>query len=202
MISPLLSNIVLNGIEEKLGDWAESQQLYRPNGNRIDKKVDRRKSIIYVRYADDFIVMNHNVDIIRKCNIVIENFLSERGLELSQAKTRIIHTRNAFGGYEPGFEFLGFKIRHFDTKKHSAKDNQGRNLGYRLLIFPSMSSRRKHFATIDRILRQHRTASQSQVVKRLNPIIIGWINYFRYSHILTTKIGGYMEQILFNKLKY
>lgn len=51
-------------------------------------------------------------------------------------------------------------------------------------------------------MRLHKTANQSQIVRKLNPIIIGWTNYFRFSHLLTTKIGGYMEKILFNKLMY
>ena len=202
VISPLLSNIALDGIEKRIGDWAENQRLLRPNGKPVDKKKDRRKSIIFVRYADDFVVMNHNLDVIKKCKEIISEFLAERGLEFSDAITKIVNTRKTFENNKPGFEFLGFKIKHFDTKKHSAKNNQGRNIGFRLLIFPSKDSRNKHFAKIDRILRQHKTAKQSQIVKKLNPIIIGWTNYFRFSHILTTKIGGYMEQILFNKLKY
>jgi RNA-directed DNA polymerase len=202
VISPLLSNIALDGIEKRIGDWAETQSLFRPNGKLVDKKKDRRKSIIFVRYADDFVVMNHNLDVIKKCKEIISEFLTERGLELSDAKTRIVHIRIPFEKNEPGFEFLGFKIKHFDTKKHSAKNNQGHNIGFRLLIFPSKNSRNKQFATIDHILHQHKTAKQSQIVRKLNPIIIGWTNYFRFSHLLTTKIGGSMEQILFNKLKY
>ena len=202
VISPLLSNIALDGIEKRISDWAETQRLLRPNGKLVDKKKDRRKSIIFVRYADDFVVMNHNLSLIQKCKEIINEFLTERGLELSDAKTKIVHTRMSFENNKPGFEFLGFKIKHFETKKHSAKNNQGHNIGFRLLIFPSKNSRNKHFATIDRILRQNKTANQSQIVRKLNPIIIGWTNYFRFSHLLTTKIGGYMEQILFNKLKY
>jgi RNA-directed DNA polymerase len=202
VISPLLSNIALDGIEKMIGDWAETQRLLRPNGNLIDKKKDRRTSIIFVRYADDFVVMNHNINVIHKCKEMISEFLAERGLQLSDAKTKIVHTRLPFEDNEPGFEFLGFKIKHFNTKRHSAKNNQGRSVGFRLLIFPSKKSRNKHFATIDRVLRQNKTAKQSQIVRKLNPIIIGWTNYFRYSHFLTTKIGGYMEQILFNKLMY
>ena len=173
VISPLLSNIALDGIEKRIGYWAENQRLFRPNGKLVDNKKDRRKSIIFVRYADDFVVMNHNLDVIKKCKEIIGDFLAERGLALSDAKTKIVHTRISFEKNEPGFEFLGFKIKHFDTKKHSAKNNQGRNIGFRLLIFPSKSSRSKHFEKIDRILRQNKTAKQSQIVRKLNPIIIG-----------------------------
>jgi RNA-directed DNA polymerase len=201
VISPLLSNIALDGIEKRIGDWAETQRLFRPSGKLVDKKKDRRKSIIFVRYVDDFMAMNPNLDIIKKCKEIISEFLAERGLELSDAKTIILHTRIPFEKNEPGFEFLGFKIKHFGTKKHSAENNQGHNIGFRLLIFPNKNSRNKHFATIDHILRQHKTAKQSQIVRKLNPIL-GWTNYFRFSHPLMTKIGGSMEQILFNKLKY
>ncbi len=126
--------------------------------------------------------MNHNLDVIKKCKEIISDFLVERGLELSDAKIKIVHTIIPFEKNEPGFEFLGFKIKHFDPKKHSAKNNQGRNIGFRLLIFPRKNSRNKHFATIDCILRQYKTAKQSQIVRKLNLIIIGWTNYFRFSH--------------------
>jgi RNA-directed DNA polymerase len=112
----LPSNIALDGIEKRIGDWAETQRLFRPSGKLVDKKKDRRKSIIFVRYADDFVVMNHNLDVIKKCKEIISEFLAERGLELSDAKTKVVHTRIPCEKNEPGFEFLGFKIKHFDTK--------------------------------------------------------------------------------------
>jgi RNA-directed DNA polymerase len=130
VISPLFSNIALDGIEKRIGDWAETQRLFCSNGNLVDKKNDRRKSIIFVRYADNFVVMNHNLDVIKKCKEIISEFLAERGLELNDAKTKIVHTRIPFETNEPGFEFLGFKIKQFDTKKHSAKNNQGHNIGF------------------------------------------------------------------------
>jgi RNA-directed DNA polymerase len=202
VISPLLSNIALDGIEKRIGDWAETQRIFRRNGELINRKDRKRKSIHFVRYADDFVVMHHNMDVIKKCREIISEFLTERGLEISDAKTKIVHTRISFEKNEPGFEFLGFKIKHFDTKKHSAKNNQGHNIGYRLLTFPSKNSRNKHFTKIDHVLRKHKTANQSEIVKKLNLIIIGWTNYFRFSHLLTTKIGSSMEQILFNKLRH
>jgi RNA-directed DNA polymerase len=121
VISSLLSNIALDGIEKRIGDWAETQRLFRRNGELINRKDRKRKSIHFVRYADDFVVMHHNLNVIKKCKEIISEFLAERGLEISDAKTKIVHTRISFEKNEPGFEFLGFKIKHFDTKKHSAK---------------------------------------------------------------------------------
>lgn len=158
--------------------------------------------MIFVRYADDFVVMNREAAVIEECEKIISKFLVERGLELSKAKTKIVHSRILYEGAEPGFEFLGFKVKHFDTNKRSAKNNQGQNIGYRLLIFPRNKSRNKHFWVVDSILRRYKHAKQSWIIKKLNPIIIGWTNYFRFSHFLTTKIAASMEQILFMKLKH
>ena len=70
-----------------------------------------------MRYTEDFVVMNHNLGVIKKCKEIISEFLAKRGLEFSDAKTKIIHTRTSFEKNKPGFEFLGFKIKHFNTKK-------------------------------------------------------------------------------------
>jgi len=116
-----------------------------------------------VRYADNFVVISHNLSVIQKYKKTINEFLAGIGLELHDAKTKIVHTRIAFEKNEPSFEFLGFKIKHFnvEAKKHSVKNNQGHNFGFRLLIFLSKNSRIKHFAMIDRILGQNKTAKQS-----------------------------------------
>lgn len=164
-ISPLLSNIALDGIEKMIGDWAETQHLLRPNGNYISNKKERRRSVMFVRYADDFVVMNRNLNVIQECKKIINKFLAERGLELNEAKTKIIYTRIPFENNEPGFEFLGFKIKHFDTKRHSAKNNLGCSIGFRLLTFPSKDSRIKHFARIDSILR-------TNIRLRANPTLL------------------------------
>jgi len=111
VLSPLLNNIALDG---KL----------------IDKKKDRRKSIIFVRCVDDFVVINHNLSVIQKCKKIINEFLAGKGLELNDTKTEMVHTRIAFEKNEFSFEFLGFKIKHFNVKKHSAKNNQGHNFGF------------------------------------------------------------------------
>ena len=119
----MLSNIALNRLEKRLGDWAENQRLYRPNGEIVDRKSERRTSIHYVRYADDFVIMNYSLEVVWKCKKLTEEFLRDRNLELSDAKTKVIHTRLCFDGNKPGFEILGFKIKHFNTKRHGLKDN-------------------------------------------------------------------------------
>ena len=202
VISPLLSNIALHGLEKVIGDWAENQRLLRRDGKPLDRKSARRKAVHVIRYVDDFVIMHRELWVIKECQKLVSNFLAERGLAFNEVKTKIVHTRLKFNNNPAGFEFLGFKVKHFSTKKHSAKDNQGNQIGYRLIIFPTMKSRKKHFRSIDKIIRKYKTAKQSYIIKKLNPIVTGWTNYFRFSHFLTTKIGGSMEHILYQKLVY
>src|SRR5262249_30801353 len=86
IISPLLLNIELNGLQERLAAKYGS-----------------------VRYADDFIVTASSQEEIEKVRPVIEEWLQERGLALHPEKTRIVHI-------EDGFNFLGFSVRQYRGK--------------------------------------------------------------------------------------
>jgi RNA-directed DNA polymerase len=200
VISPLLSNIALDGMEKIIGDWAKNQKLLRPNGNPIDSKKARRKAIHFIRYADDLVIMHRDLDVVKSCRVILNKFLAERGLALSEAKTKIVHTRLPFELNKPGFEFLGFTIKHFDTYHRSSLTAHRKRIGYRLLAYPSKTSRDKHFQKINDFLNKFKTAKQSYIISKLNPMIIGWMNYFKFSHILTTSIAASMDYILYQKL--
>ena len=202
VISPLLSNIALDGMEKIIGDWAENQKLLRPNGNPIDSKKARRKAIHFIRYADDLVIMHRDLDVVKSCRVILNKFLAERGLALSEAKTKIVHTRLPFESNKPGFDFLGFTIKHFDTYHRSSLTAHRKRIGYRLLTYPSKTSRDKHFRKIGDRLKKFKTAKQSYIISKLNPMIIGWMNYFKFSHILTTNIAASMDHILYQKLLY
>jgi len=86
VISPLLANIGLHGLEE------------------IIKKTNSKLGII--RYADDFVVTAKDKGNLENVLILIKQWLSERGLEISEEKTSI-------RSIEKGFNFLGFNLRHY-----------------------------------------------------------------------------------------
>lgn len=200
VISPLLSNIMLNGLQKKIEDWVETQKLLRPNGMLIKSLKERRKAVHYVRYADDLIIMHRELTVVESCKKIMEEFLSERGLELNSLKTKILHTRKTYNGNKAGFEYLGFTIKHFDTIHRSALNSKKKKVGYRLLIYLSENSIANHFYTVDKCLKKFRTCKQVFIIGKLNPIIVGWVNYFKYSHFLTTTIANKMDRILFLKL--
>ena len=89
VISPLLANIGLHGLEEYI------------------KTTNPRLGII--RYADDFVVTAQDKDSLEKVLILIKQWLSNRGLEISSEKTKIV-------SMEEGFDFLGFNLRHYSGK--------------------------------------------------------------------------------------
>ena len=101
----------------------------------------------------------------RKAQETLSKMLAERGLELSPEKTRIVHITQ-------GFDFLGFNIRHYKTPNSSRS-------GYKLLITPSKESQKKIRKKLREEWRRMKGAPVGAVIKRLNPIIRGWANYFR-----------------------
>jgi RNA-directed DNA polymerase len=189
IISPLLANIALHGLEKILKDDAKTWK-----GN----KVANQYSITLVRYADDFVVMHKNIEIINRAKTLIEHWLNDLGLELNQSKTRITHTLTEHKGNH-GFDFLGFNIAQYNSgKNNSGKSTNGKTLGYKTLITPSSKSVTKHLLRIKEVLDKHKTAPQAAVIKRLNPIIRGWANY--YSTVCSRDTFDQLNHLIFQKL--
>ncbi|WP_044000159.1 group II intron maturase-specific domain-containing protein, partial [Microcystis aeruginosa] len=153
---------------------------------------------VSIRYADDFVVISPSLEIIEQCKTAISEWLRPIGLELKPEKTRVCHTLNPieYNGKteEPGFDFLGFNIRQYPVGKYkSGKIGGGRRLiGHKTHIKPSQKAVKAHTEAIKGVIKKHKTAPQSALISRLNPIIRGWANY--YSGVVSTDT--------FNKLDY
>jgi RNA-directed DNA polymerase len=150
--SPLLANIALHGMEEAIG------VTYDYRGQLIGKRA-------VVRYADDFVCFCETREDAERVQKILVEWLKERGLTLSEEKTRIVHLTE-------GFDFLGFNIRHYPAPQTS-------RTGWKLLIKPSKES----VQDVQRKLKDQWDKSQGTniqaVLAKLNPIIRGWANYFR-----------------------
>jgi RNA-directed DNA polymerase len=117
------------------------------------------------RYADDFVVFCENREDAEVAKITLNKWLGMRGLTLSQEKTNIVHLTQ-------GFDFLGFNIRHY-------KATQTSKSGYKLLITPSKKSVTAIREKMQVAWLQGRGTEAGALIKKLNPIIRGWVNYFR-----------------------
>jgi RNA-directed DNA polymerase len=107
-ISPLLANIALHGMENRITQLANSLK---------GDKFKNRTSLTFVRYADDFVCLHPDREVIDKAKSVLIDWLDEVGLELSESKTRISHTSD-------GFNFLGFNIRQYQVGKYHKSKSQ------------------------------------------------------------------------------
>jgi RNA-directed DNA polymerase len=152
VISPLLANIALHGMEEALC------VRYDKRGQIISKRA-------LVRYADDFVVFCETQEDAEQAKQTLSTWLATRGLTLSTEKTRVVHLSE-------GFDFLGFNIRHYKSTLTKS--------GWKVLIKPSKKSVQK---LRERLREEWHTLQGSTnvqgILKRLNPIIRGWANYFR-----------------------
>src|SRR5215831_12542201 len=121
VISPLLANIALHGMEAAL------QQAY----------TVREGKPALIRYADDFVVLHPSMKGVEKARNLVEEWLKGIGLELSPQKTKITHTFTRHEGHV-GFDFLGQTVRQYPVgKTHSGKSSKGQLLGFKTLITPS-----------------------------------------------------------------
>lgn len=99
IISPVLANMTLDGLEQEL-------RVIFPLGFR----AGRNPKVHLVRYADDFIITGSSKELLEKEVLpLVTNFMNRRGLELSPDKTRITHI-------EDGFDFLGQNVRKYKGK--------------------------------------------------------------------------------------
>ncbi len=169
VISPLLANIALHGLE--------TQVVNRPGVPRDACGNLRQPRLI--RYADDFVVLHAELDVLRELQPVIEAWLNDLGLELHPGKTRMTHTLQEHEG-RVGFDFLGFNVRMFPTgRTHAKKDSRGRPRRERLVIRPSDEAMKRHHKELSDTIDRRQAVPQAALIKALTPKVIGWTGYYR-----------------------
>jgi len=171
--SPLLANIALDGMERL---FAETTKTGKPIKPFFKKGLNRGVSLI--RYADDFVVVAPSKEALEEHVIPkVEAFLTERGLSLSQEKTRVTTI-------DDGFSFLGFEARKFRDGK--------------LLIRPDKTKVLAHLRAIKTYLDANKQIPAGAVVRELTPVIRGWSAYYR--HACSAKTFSYADSRIWRML--
>jgi RNA-directed DNA polymerase len=170
VVSPLLANIALHGMEEAIG------VKYDYRGQLIGKRA-------VVRYADDFVCFCESREDAEQVQEILVEWLKERGLTLSEEKTRIVHLTE-------GFDFLGFNIRHYPAPQTS-------RTGWKLLIKPSKESVQDVQKKLKDQWNKAQGTTVQSVLAKLNPIIRGWANYFRT--VVAKEIFSKLDSWMFYK---
>ncbi len=160
VISPLLANIALHGIEEHIAQAFPSNQRGCIRGAI---KLYGRKNVtapIVIRYADDFIVLCDEKAVVQRCRELISEWLKGIGLELKPEKTRLTHTLHPelSEDGEAGFDFLGHHIQQFPAGKYqSSRNGHGQLTGFNTLITPSAKASKAHQEEVGKLILKHRS---------------------------------------------
>jgi len=150
VISPVLLNVTLHGMEQAAG------VRYIPTG--ANAGTARPGSPVLIRYADDALALCHSREQAEQVKARLVAWLAPRGLVFNEDKTRIVHL-------DDGVDFLGFNVRRYRGK---------------LLIKPSKAALTRIRARLSTEMKALRGHNAQQVLIRLNPIIRGWSAYYRH----------------------
>jgi RNA-directed DNA polymerase len=155
IISPVLANMALDGLEKKL--WETFPHETRRGGKYYTSKVN------FIRYADDFLITGRSKEQLeQEVKPLVEQFMKERGLQLSAEKTVITHI-------EEGFDFLGQNVRKYKEGKR-----------YKLLIKPSKKNVKTFLEKIRDTVQANKALPAGKLIVQLNRMIRGWANYHRH----------------------
>ncbi|WJV44076.1 group II intron reverse transcriptase/maturase [Streptomyces flavofungini] len=152
VVSPLLLNIALHGMEKAAGVRTESFR------DGVQRSV--MGTPVLVRYADDFVVLCHTKEEAVRIRDELADWMLPRGLTFNEEKTRVVHL-------DEGFDFLGFHFRRYRDGKVFAR--------------PSQDAVRRVRGKIRETVRSRRGAPAKALIAELGPLVKGWSTYYRGS---------------------
>jgi 5-methylcytosine-specific restriction endonuclease McrA len=156
VVSPLLANIALNGIE--------SIHRYKDAGGGV-----REPS---VRYADDMVIILRPQDDAEEILERVSQFLAERGLKVSEKKTKLTATKD-------GFDFLGW---HFKVQSNG-----------KFRCVPSVDNFKAFRKKVKHIVNNSNYGASTKA-KKLAPLVRGWRNYHRFCKMEGSRFSLYHIQ--------
>jgi len=174
VISPLLLNVALHGLEEAAG------VRYMISGMHAGDTVPG--SPVVVRYADDLVALCHSEEEARQVQARLAEWLAPRGLTFNQDKTRVV-------SLEDGFDFLGFNVRRYRRK---------------LLIKPSKAAIKRIRSRLSVEMRRLRGSNAPAVLAKISPIVRGWAAYYRgvVSKVIFGALDDHMWKLTYKWAKY
>ena len=180
VISPLLANIALDGMME-----AAVKGVTKAHGPYCTKYLH------IIRYADDFVVLAKEEKHITAAKAAIEEWLTQVGLNIKAAKTKILFT----GDKGSSFDFLGFTFKCITVGKHKQRMiNRAAKNKHILSICPAQKSIKNHFSKVKHTI--SKCSSAKNVVTKLSPIIRGWVNYISIGNARTMgKVGQWNTRL-------
>lgn len=147
--------------------------------NLLDRIVNRpdgyfdKQGIRMIRYADDFILMSKHIS--QEAIIRLHNYLDRMGLVINIEKSKQVKAREA------SFEFLGFAFRYDRSVLYEGSRFWN--------VLPRPKSQKKVRQTVNARLKSISHYPAEAVVAELNPVIRGWMNYYRIDKVSYTQVA-------------
>jgi RNA-directed DNA polymerase len=178
ILSPLLANIALSALDEH---FARKWEALGPEWTRAKRRRAGQPVMKLVRYADDFVVMVHGTrDDAEALWTEVGSVLAPMGLRLSDEKTRVCHI-------DEGFDFLGWRIQRRRWRGRAGK--------HAIYTYPSKKSLLSVTDKVRSLTRRARHRTLGDLLRRLNPALRGWCNYFR--HGVSSRTFNYVDHFAF-----
>jgi RNA-directed DNA polymerase len=178
ILSPLLANIALSVLDEH---FAAKWVALGPEWTRAKRRRAGVPVMRLVRYADDFVIMVHGArgDAEALWDEVTA-VLAPIGLRLSEEKTRVCHI-------DEGFDFLGWRIQR--------RRRRGRTGETAIYTYPSKKALASVVTKVRALTRRAMNRTLADLLRRLNPTLRGWCNYFR--HGVSKRTFVYVDHFAF-----
>lgn len=171
VISPLLANIYLTAIDERYKRWVPGprEQAQTASYRHKEDRKRGRPTFYVVRYADDFVVLVQGTreDAERERDALAQFLQTELRMELSMEKTAITDVQESFS-------FLGYRVTARERSSAS-----GHRCGKLFIPKDKLQYLRDRIKAKVRKTPTGRTLTD--IIEDLNPVIIGWRNYYRYA---------------------
>ena len=176
LISPLLSNLYLNEVDKMLERAKEATRT----GEYIHLE--------YARFADDLVVL---VDSFRKWRWLVRAVMTrlreefqKLGVAINTEKTKVVDLAEG-----DVFSFLGFQFRRAKTRKGKVG----------VLFMPTMKARKTLTQKLKAVFRRFQSQPIGRVISFINPILRGWVNYFRVG--MSSRCFGYIKDWVEKKVR-
>jgi RNA-directed DNA polymerase len=122
----------------------------------------KRAALGVIRYADDFVIIHRNLDIMKRVIQATKEWLAKVGLTISEEKSKLRLASQSF-------IFLGFQIAYVRV--------QGR---FRVKITPSKENVMRILDKVRTVIRNNKAISAYQLIGLLRPLLLGWANFFQF----------------------
>jgi RNA-directed DNA polymerase len=162
IISPLLANIALHGLEEHLLNLVSDNEFPGPHEKAAQRTKTKSPALGIIRYANDFVIIHRDLTIMQIIIQEAKNWLSGIGLSISEEKSVLRLASQSF-------IFLGFQIAYVKVQEK-----------FRVKITPSTESVLLIIDKTRKVIHANRAASAYQLIGKLRPLLLGWAKYFQF----------------------